>query len=66
MNEAMKSVVKNTDLWSSLYSDTFMIKSDMSFFFQQAQEKILDKWIYPVQSFQNGRNTTNGKCTFWR
>jgi len=59
-----------SDLWSSFSSNTFMIKSDMSFFFQQAKENILNKWIYSVQSFlknhHNGRNTTNGKCTFWR
>ena len=62
------SLVKNTDIWSSFSSNTFMIKSDMSFFFQQAEENVLNKGIYSVQSFlknhQNGRNTTNGKCTF--
>ena len=38
MSEAMKNVVKNTGLLASFFSNTFMIKSDMGFFFQQAQE----------------------------
>ena len=62
------SLVKNTDIWSSFSSNTFMIKSDMSFFFQLAQE-ITNEFIINFSSeffknHQNGRNTTNGKCTF--